>query len=294
MKVALVEKGVQVLRPQFQGPAIGGGGLAQTACFLIRPTQLGVAGGLSGLQGDDALPARQGGGAVLVGDMRVGQVAPNLGIVGRQLDGPTEVAGGLPMLAFEIEGQSAIGVDLDQVGRQPQGPIIGGVRLGPAFQDSASVAQVIVRGGQVRLQTDRFLAVSQGFLSPILIDEHLAEVAMGQCQIGIEPKGGAKGVDGVLVGAQLAQGGAQVVLSQGEVAAHSQGGPELLHGLGVMTQGVQGQPQVVGRFGKLGLQTQSSPAAIDCLLMLALSAKRLRQVGVEGSSVWAQGHRPAD
>ena len=93
--------------------------------------------------------------------------------------------------------------------------------------------------------------------------------------------GRPKGLEGLIVPAELAQHGAQVVPGQGELGSCVEGRAILLGGLVMAAQSLKGQAQIVGRLGILGLETQRGAAAIDCLFVIAQPAVSLGQVGVE-------------
>jgi len=113
VQAALVQQRIHVLRVQFQSAAITGGGLGEAPLLLQRPAQAVVPRGEFWIQLDDPLPARQGGGVVLVGVMGVGQVLPDRGIVRSQLDGTAKAGIGIEVLAQGEEFKRVRGVLLD-------------------------------------------------------------------------------------------------------------------------------------------------------------------------------------
>ena len=154
--------------------------------------------------------------------------------------------------------------------------------------------RLLYDAGQPRLEPRRFLAVWQALFGLRPIDKNLTQVAPRQGQLGIEVHGGAKRFEGVVLLAQLVQGGAEVVLGHGELGPHPQGLAKRLDGLRMAAEGVQRQAEVVRGFGVIGPQPQGRAAAVDGLFVLADGAVSLGQIGVVGGGLGPQGHGPAD
>ena len=156
-----VQEGVPQAGPDLEGPAVRVGRLLVPALLMQRPAQAVVGVGPLGPKRDQPLVPRDRGGVVLRVGMGIRQRLPEVRVVGGQLDGPTEAGDRLGEPAVPLEGKAAIGVDLRQVGCQPDRLGEGGMGLGPSFQGPAGVAEVVVSGRKVGPRSDGLPAVSQ-------------------------------------------------------------------------------------------------------------------------------------
>ncbi len=201
---------------------------------------------------------------VLVVGVGVGQVLPELGILGVQLDGPAQVRNGPGDLAFALQGEADVGVDNGpaQLGRQAEGLGVSGQGLGPTLQGGVGIPQVVVRRRQAGLHAHGLLAVRQALFGLARLDEGLAQVGAGHGQVRVDGDGRAEDLEGLRRTVEIAEHDPQVVPRQGEVGPRAQGGEVRFEGVLAAAEGLEGQAEVVGRLGVLGPELQRGAAAV--------------------------------
>ena len=124
--------------------------------------------------------------------MELGQIFPEGRIAGFQFDGLLQPRQCVAKLALAPQDQTQVGVGNGQVRVQPQGFEIGRPRIDESLQRTQHVAEVVMQSRHVRLQTDGFLAMRQGFFGLAAIQQHLTEVGPSRGKCWIEFDGATK------------------------------------------------------------------------------------------------------
>ena len=268
--------------------------LLELAVFLVQPAQIVVGQGPGRIEPEHFLvDFDRLGVAVLVGECVCEVLQEEVGI-GLELGRTLEPGQRFVDPAFPMQRQTEVGMDLCQIGFQPEGLEITRARLGVLLHRPVHVREIVVGLGKIGLEVHRRLAMRQGLIGMAAVEQKLAEVGAGLRQVGIECDGTLEMFHGLVGLSQTAIDRADIRMGHCVVGTQGESSLEMLDRLVASAQGLQRQGEVIVRLGIVFPELQGSPAASHGALELAGRPVGFGQVGMESGHTGAKSDGLAD
>ena len=198
------------------------------------------------------------------------------------------------ILVLAQQRQAQVSVRLGEIRGEADRLEISGLGFDESPQLAIRIAQVMMQGRDVGLQTNRRLAVRQRLVRLAPFQQHLAQVRPGVSIVRSDLDRSTKMVQGQIELAQLAERIPEVAVHGREIGTQRQGPAELLDGLGEPPHSLKRQSQVAHCFRIVRLQAQCRPATARGPVKLPQLPEGLSQIGVINRDVGPECHRSAD